>query len=116
MIFLFGRHTFCWAVFGSVSLAASGARAEEGSDEFGLPESLTETQFDALREHPPFTRVIDFSETIRLTGVATINGEQVATVRDRTKDKSYVISGKPNDDGWKMVKVESTNVLCLQPS
>lgn len=111
MIFLFGRHTFCWAVFGSVSLAASGARAEEGSDEFGLPESLTETQFDALREHPPFTRVLDFSETIRLTGVATINGEQVATVRDRTKDKSYVISGKPNDDGWKMVKVESTNEL-----
>jgi len=111
----FGRNEFSRFVFVSLSLViftGSGIRAEvEGSNKFGLPVPLDETEFDALREHPPFTRVLDPSESIRLTGVAIINGEQVVTVRDRDQKKSFVISGEPNGEGWKMVKVESADEL-----
>lgn len=72
-----------------------------------LPAPVGPNLFTDLREHSPFTRVLDFSESIRLTGVAMIDGEQVATVHDREKGKSYVISGEPNKEGWKMVEVES---------
>ncbi|MDF1859176.1 MAG: hypothetical protein P1U87_03110 [Verrucomicrobiales bacterium] len=71
-----------------------------------LPTPVEPDQFAGLLDHSPFTRVLDLSETIRLTGVAVINGEQVATVRDREKGKSYVISGQPNKEGWKMVEVD----------
>lgn len=72
-----------------------------------LPTPIDSDQFAGLLEHSPFTRVLDFSETIRLTGVAMINGRQVATVHDRAKRKSYVVSGETNKVGWKMVEVET---------
>ncbi len=71
-----------------------------------LPTPLDPDQFAGLLDHSPFTRDLDPSETIRLTGVAMINGEQVATVRDQKRGKNYVISGKPNQEGWKMVEVD----------
>lgn len=84
---------------------------EEAGKEFVRPESVEKQQFAELTEHSPFTRVLDFSETVRLTGIAVIDGEQVATVHDREKGTSYVISGKPNDQGWKMVGVDSNTDL-----
>jgi len=70
-----------------------------------LPTPVNSNQFAGLLEHSPFTRILDLSETLRLTGVAMINGNQVATVHDRAKGKSYVVSGEPNKAGWKMVEV-----------
>jgi hypothetical protein len=93
---------------GVVFLSAFQIAAEDTANDYGIPTVLSESQFEALREHSPFTRVLDFSETLRLTGIAMIDGEQVATVRDRTKEKSYVISSQTNENGWKMVGVESS--------
>lgn len=85
--------------------------AEEAESNFGLPTALSETQFDSLQEHSPFTRILNFEERIHLTGIAVIDGEQVATVHDKKREKSFVISGKPNEDGWKMVQVDPNKDL-----
>ncbi len=70
------------------------------------PSPVAANQYAALLENPPFTRTLDFSESIQLTGLAVIDGKQVATVRNRKDKKSYVISTTPNEDGWKMMEVE----------
>jgi len=99
------------ALSGAIILFSTMVIGEETKIDFELPEKIDEQQFTALKEQSPFTRVLDFAETVRLTGIAIIDGEQVATVRDRQKGDSYVISGKANDQGWKMVGVDSNTDL-----
>ncbi|MEM1443520.1 MAG: hypothetical protein AAGF67_14335, partial [Verrucomicrobiota bacterium] len=76
-------------------------------EDFGLPGPVADTQFDSLKARSPFTRVLNLSETLQLTGLAVIDGEEVATIEDRSQGKRFTISGEANEDGWKMVSAES---------
>ncbi len=74
----------------------------EGGDSF-LPEEVGDQHFQNLIENSPFTRTLNISDSLILTGVAHFEGKPVATVLDTATRQSFVISDTPNSDGWKMV-------------
>ena len=82
----------------------------EASDSI-LPRSLNHSDFEALRTHSPFTRSLSLSDSILLTGVAEIDGSQVATLFDKESRVSYVVSETPNAQGWKMVGIDRNQEL-----
>jgi hypothetical protein len=70
------------------------------------PAPLADDDFAALRSGSPFLRSLDLSQSLVLTGIATINGELVATLREREGKATHVVTGEANPKGWRMVGVE----------
>ena len=87
----------------TLSLAAP---AWAGRDPGGLPAPVTGDHFRALIENSPFTRSLDLSESLVLTGIAVVGGRPVATLLDTEAGRSLSVSEIPNARGWKMVEVE----------
>src|SRR5207244_4223980 len=56
----------------------------------------------SLLEHPPFTRALNLSESLLLTGVAYVDGKPVATIKDVKTNQSYLVSEEPNSQGWRL--------------
>jgi len=79
--------------------ALNHLRAE---DAFFL-EEVGEQHFKDLIENSPFTRTLNLSDSLILTGVAHFEGKPVATVLDTATRKFFVLSETPNSDGWKMI-------------
>lgn len=67
-----------------------------------LPQPFDANAATQLLKQSPFTRAVNLAETLRLTGVAFIDGKPVATVRDTATNQTYVVSDKPNVQGWKL--------------
>ena len=88
---------------------ATAPATSSASVDSDLPQPLTADHFRELNEKSPFTRKLNLAETLRLTGVARVDGKPVATVLDRETKKTYVISEVPNPEGWKLVDVASSN-------
>lgn len=65
----------------------------------------------ALLQSSPFTRTLDPSDSLLLTGLAYVDGKPVATIKDRLKNKSYVVSEQPNELGWKLAGATPSNEL-----
>lgn len=72
-----------------------------------LPTPVGEEDFKALSELSPFSRPLDLSETLSLTGFARIGEKSVITLRDSESKKSHLVSGDINDEGWKLVEMSS---------
>lgn len=73
---------------------------------FVEPAPVGGEDFAPLVQTSPFLRSLDLSQSLQLTGVARINGDLVATLRDRETKKTHLVSRDANDQGWRMVKVE----------
>jgi hypothetical protein len=71
-----------------------------------LPEVLEETDFDELKNQSPFVRTLDPSESLILVGLAKIDGELVATLRERVTKKTHILTSKDNEEGWRIVGVD----------
>ncbi|MEX2579883.1 MAG: hypothetical protein WD342_12565 [Verrucomicrobiales bacterium] len=89
----------------AVSLA-SGSFAEEAKESF-LPQPVSGKDFAALEEQSPFTRTLNLSDSLILTGVATVDDERVATLLNKETKESFVVSSTLNAQGWKMVELKS---------
>ena len=76
-----------------------------------LPQPLDITALQDLIANPPFTRVVDFTDSLRLTGVATVGGKPMATLLDTATKKRYVVSEVPNDKGWKLLEASENTSL-----
>lgn len=77
-----------------------------------LPEAVTPEHFIDLRERSPFLRTLDFADTFRLRGVATIDGKPVAMVFNRKTEKTFqVTSAEANELGMRLTGVESSGDL-----
>ena len=76
-----------------------------------LPQAVTDEHFQALLEHSPFTRTINLSDTLVLTGVAQMDGKPVATILDTEIGLSVAVSESPNDRGWKMIELARADDL-----
>jgi len=72
-----------------------------------LPVAITTVHFRELMENSPFTRSLNLSDSLILTGVARFDGKPIATLMDRETKQTYVISDVPNPQGWKMVDISS---------
>jgi len=70
-----------------------------------LPQPVAEKDFSELMNNSPFTRSLDLSDSLILTGVAKMEGKPVATLLNKESKETYVISEKPNAQGWRMVDI-----------
>jgi len=95
---------------GQVELAAQGSGFDmpAGSEtESFLPERVTPNHFAPLRQHSPFLRTLDLSQSLIITGVARIDDEPVATLLDLETSKTSVVSRKSvSPEGWQLVEVK----------
>lgn len=93
------------------------ALAEESDD--ALPKPFNPAIAEPLLSAPPFTRAINLSDKLVLTGIAFIEGKPVATILDTEKKQNYVVSEEPNAQGWKLaetsanVKLDRTQVKIM---
>jgi len=69
-----------------------------------VPEPFDASVAGALLEHSPFTRALNLSESLLLTGVAYVDGKPVATVKDLKTNQSYLVSDEPNALGWRLAE------------
>lgn len=79
--------------------------SDSGKRQVGLPEPVTAENFSELQQHSPFLRSVGLSDSILLTGVATIEGEVVVTLLDTETAESRVVSRSADSDGWQLVEM-----------
>lgn len=79
--------------------------------EIGLPEAVAPDHFSLLVTQSPFTRSLNLSDSLILTGIATMDGKKVATLMNKETKETYVVSEEPNAQGWKMVGVAGDEAL-----
>ena len=58
----------------------------------GLPRSVGQENFEALKSQSPFTRILNFADTYSLRGVAVIGSEAVARLYDRNTKKTLTVT------------------------
>lgn len=73
-----------------------------------LPKSFDPNVADGLLASPPFTRSLDLSDSLVLTGIAYIEGKPVATILNKQTKENYVVSEEPNAQGWKLAETSAT--------
>lgn len=71
-----------------------------------IPEEVVETDFGSLQEQSPFTRALNLSDSLILTGVALVDDERVATLLNKETKETFVVSSQLNSQGWKMVELK----------
>jgi hypothetical protein len=88
-------------------VALRGAEAQEVAlaEASAIPTPVTAEDFAALKTSSPFLRSLDLSQTLKLTGVARIEGQLYATLVDRESKKTHLVSQAANPEGWRMVAV-----------
>ena len=83
----------CLALLGGTSIQADPA----------VPGRVTDRHFEFLLGNSPFTRPLDLSGALVLTGVAEVDGKPVATLIDTEDGLSMALSESPDERGWKLV-------------
>ena len=98
---------------GSLGLMISAPAQEGGvpAPAPGLPAKVSEGNFNLLLENSPFTRSLNSSDLLILTGIADVNGKPVATLMNKETKETYVVSEQPNLQGWKMVEIARNDDL-----
>lgn len=76
-----------------------------------LPQPFDPKEAETLLAHSPFTRALNLSDSLVLTGIAYLEGKPVATVLDRATKESHVVSEVPNAQGWKLAEIHASTVL-----
>ena len=75
------------------------------------PQTVTRQHFEGVLERSPFTRSLNRSGRLVLTGVALVNGSPTATLIDVEEGRLMVISDSPNEQGWELVEIKSMDDL-----
>jgi len=88
-------------------LSLTAARANEPA----IPAPVTAANYPALIERQPFRQVLSLSQTLVLSGVASLPQGKVVTVWDRATGRSFVVSTAPNPQGWKLESLTESSDL-----
>lgn len=76
-----------------------------------LPQPMDAREVQSLVANPPFTRALNLSDSLALTGIAYVEGKPVATILNRETKQSYVVSEEPNAQGWKLAETNASKNL-----
>lgn len=76
-----------------------------------LPQPFDAIVTEPLLSASPFTRSLNLSDSLVLTGIAYIEGKPIVTVLNKATKESYVISEEPNVQGWKLAETSATVAL-----
>ena len=101
-------------IAGSLLVLAVCARPIHGTEEGAVlaPPGPGNGHFEALLNRSPFRRTLILTETWSLRGLATFEGEPVATHFNRATEKSAVVTGdQSNELGLKLVEVHEADDL-----
>lgn len=99
------QHGFVFA-----TIAFSGfLHAQENT--VGSPQPVGESDYEELLSNSPFTRSLNLSDTLSLTGVAHLGDQAMITLVDRKSNETYVVSGDNNSQGWKLVEISPEDDL-----
>jgi hypothetical protein len=80
-----------------------------------IPDGFPVSRYTSLWEHSPFTTASvqqevspdGFASKLALVGVARIGSEDMATLLNKESQERITVSSQPNDQGLKLVLVES---------
>jgi hypothetical protein len=86
------RHLLCIACLPVALLAV-----EPDPD---LPQPFDQASLSSVAASSPFTRMVNVSDNLVLTGIAYINGKPVATLFNKETKESHLVSTEPNFQGW----------------
>lgn len=95
----------------SLVAAAIVASFSVRADQPAIPAPVSAANYPDLLERPPFRRVLTLSESLVLSGVASLRGGKVVTVWDRASARSFVVSSTPNPQGWKLIDISENTDL-----
>ena len=76
-----------------------------------LPAPFDPNLANTLLENSPFTRSLNLSDSLVLTGIAYIDGKPVATIINKATKENYVVSEEPNAQGWKLAETSAATKL-----
>jgi hypothetical protein len=76
-----------------------------------LPQPVDARDVQSLVTNPPFTRTLNLSDSLALTGIAYVEGKPVATILNRETKQSFVVSEEPNAQGWKLAETNASKNL-----
>lgn len=79
-------------------LAAAALRAQDPA----VPAPVTVADFTALLERPPFRNSLGLSESLSLSGVASLPEGKMVTVWNRATRESFIVTATPNPQGWRL--------------
>ena len=86
--------------------------AEQKAADTDLPQPFdSSTAGKTLLQSSPFTRPLDLSQSLLLTGIAYVKGKPVATIKDRATQQSYLVSDVANERGWKLESATPSTAL-----
>jgi hypothetical protein len=86
------------------SATSGGAAAPVGPVDPDLPQPFDMNVLGAVVQNSPFTRIVNVSDSLVLTGVAYLDGKPVVTLFDKDKKESLVVTDQPNLKGWTLVE------------
>jgi hypothetical protein len=89
--------SFCASL---VFAAASSLLAADVVPDSDLPQPFDAALAQPLLDSSPFTRSLNLSDSLTLTGIAYVDGKPVATLLDRATKESFIVSEEPNALGW----------------
>jgi hypothetical protein len=90
--------------------AASGATSSPGGPvDPDLPQPFDFNALTGVVQNSPFTRIVNVSDSLVLTGVAYVDGKPVVTIFDKDKKESLVVTEQPNLRGWTLVEAASSS-------
>jgi len=65
-----------------------------------LPQPFDPNSLAPVVSSSPFTRMVNMSDNLVLTGIAYIDGKPVATIFNMETKESHIVSSEPNFQGW----------------
>ena len=109
---LFKKHPWI-LVACSLALSVRGEDmppSKNGADP-DLPQPLDFAKAQDLIDNSPFTRTLNLSDSLVLTGLAYVDGRPVATVVNRSTRETFIVADEPNVMGWKLAATAPGNDL-----
>lgn len=82
--------------------------AAEPAADPDLPAPVSPDDLTPLITASPFTRSLNLSDSLVLTGIAYIQGKPVATLLNKETKENYVVSEVPNAQGWRLAETSAT--------
>ncbi|MDB6120396.1 MAG: hypothetical protein JWO08_4177, partial [Verrucomicrobiaceae bacterium] len=70
-----------------------------------LPQPFDATVLTPILTNSPFNRAVNLSDSLVLTGMATVDGKPMVTLMDKELKRTYVVTDEPNENGWKLAEV-----------
>ncbi len=101
-LYAFGVGTLWMPRAAYAATPATSPTPVESAADPDLPQPLDKSAMSSLLKNPPFNRVVDYTDSLLLTGVAYVDGKPLATLMDKATKKNYVVSETPNAQGWRL--------------